>query len=43
MRKFLKAAALVFVGFAIGVNMECYCMANDKEYHDKWMERFKRN
>lgn len=43
MKKLFDIAMLLFVGFAIGVNLECDRMANDKEYHDYWIKRFKKD
>lgn len=43
MKKLFDIAMILFVGFAIGVNLECDRMANDKEYHDYWIKRFKKD
>lgn len=43
MRKVFDIAMILFVGFAIGVNFECSCMANDEEYRDYWIKRFKKD
>lgn len=41
MKKLFNIAMILFVGLAIGVNAECHFLANDEEYHDYWMKRFK--
>ncbi len=43
MKKVFNIAMILFVGFAIGVNFECSCMANDEEYRDYWIKRFKKD
>jgi hypothetical protein len=43
MRKVFDIAMILFVGFAIGVNFECSCMANDEEYREYWIKRFKKD
>lgn len=43
MKKLFDVAMILFVGFAIGVNIECDRMANDEEYREYWIKRFNRD
>lgn len=42
MQKFFNVAMTLFIGYVIGVCHECHTLANDQEYHDYWMKRYKK-
>jgi hypothetical protein len=43
MEKFAKVACIVFASFIAGALYDSSRMANDKMYHDYWMERSKKS
>ena len=42
MKDFSKYALVAIIAYAVGVWSECSQLANDEEYHDYWMKRYKK-
>lgn len=43
MKNFSSIALATLIGLIAGMCIDSYCMANDEEFHDYWMKRYKKS